>query len=212
MQRKPRKVARHPVTEGPPRTAWGRRGPPGGRCAPLGLDGGVRQEGHAIPSAMDELALSGARRAAGTGSEVVPRVRPHGGSPALLSPPFPFFPSIHRQMSPRQAGVGSGVDAWGLDSAHTPPPAPFTGRKATSASHGQFPLEPPATELAVFVRRSIYSDGDAHSGIGFDVALWTRANFWGVVFLGACQSNSSLMNTNYCTDLLHEIGAEAISV
>lgn len=66
--------------------------------------------------------------------------------------------------------------------------------------------------LPVFVCGSIYSDGDAHCGIGFDVALWTQANFWGVVFLGACQSNSSLMNTNYCTDLLHEIGAEAISI
>lgn len=97
-----------------------------------------------------------------------------------------------------------------------PPPLPtpcrLTGKKATSASHGQFPPEPRAAELAVSVRGSIYSDGDAHSGIGFDVALWTRANFWGVVFLGACQSNSSLMNTNYCTDLLHEIGTEAISI
>lgn len=74
------------------------------------------------------------------------------------------------------------------------------------------PREPPATAPPVSVCGSIYSDGEAHAGIGFDVALWTRANFWGVVFLGACQSNSSLMNTNYCTDLLHEIGAEAISI
>lgn len=84
--------------------------------------------------------------------------------------------------------------------------------QAASASQDQFPLELRATALPVFVCGSIYSDGDAHSGIGFDVALWTHANFWGVVFLGACQSNSSLMNTNYCTDLLHEIGAEAISI
>lgn len=63
-----------------------------------------------------------------------------------------------------------------------------------------------------FVCGSIYSDCEAHSGIGFHVALWTHANFWGVAFLGACQSSSSLMNTNYCTDLLHEIGAEAISI
>lgn len=86
--------------------------------------------------------------------------------------------------------------------------------QAASASHDQSPREPEprATSLPVFVCRSIYSDLDAHSGIGFDVALWTRANFWGVVFLGACQSNSSPMNTNYCTDLLHEISAEAIPI
>lgn len=83
---------------------------------------------------------------------------------------------------------------------------------AASASRAQSLHEPRATSLPVFVCGSIYSDLNAHSGIGFDVALWTRANFWGVVFLGACQSNSSPMNTNYCTDLLHEISAEAIPI
>lgn len=124
---------------------------------------------------------------------------PARSQPTFLSTPLlPFPPS---QVSvPGHAGVGKGGDARGAVGSR--PPLPLT----TS------PREPPSTTRPVSACRSKYSDCEAHSGIGFDVALWTQANFWGVVFLGACQSNSSLMNTNYCTDLLHEIGAEAISI
>ena len=163
-------MASCPVTGGPPRTAWGSRGPSWRQACTLGPLQRVGKEGACPPWCQERACVCGACRAAGTGSEVVPCVGPHGCSPALLSPPFPFFPSLHHQVSSRQAGVGSGVDAWGLGFAHSPL---FPGAQAASASQGQFPLEPRTTELAVFVRGSIYSDGDAHSGIGFDVALWT---------------------------------------
>lgn len=87
--------------------------------------------------------------------------------------------------------------------------------QAASASTASSPmnLQPPSRPFFFsFLSAGLYIDGEAHSGTAFDVALWTPANFWGVVFLGACQSNSSLVNTNYRTDLLHEIGAEAISI
>lgn len=90
--------------------------------------------------------------------------------------------------------------------------AVVSAAQAASASRGQSPHEPSATKPPIFLSAGLYIDGEAHSGTAFDVALWTPANFWGVVFLGACQSNSSLVNTNYRTDLLHEIGAEAISI
>lgn len=71
---------------------------------PWAFTEGWGRRGHATPGARSELALCGARGAAGTGSEVVPSVGPHGCSPALPSPPFPFFPSLHHQVSPPRLG------------------------------------------------------------------------------------------------------------
>lgn len=119
--------------------------------------------------------------------------------PLLLSPPllsFPLSPSVCLGQS------------WGREGRRC---TGCGGQQAASASHNRSPVNS-SHRAAASVCGSIYSDCEAHSGIGFHVALWTRANFWGVVFLGACQSSSSLMNTNYCTDLLHEVGAQAISI
>lgn len=91
--------------------------------------------------------------------------------------------------------------------------AVVSAAQAASASTASPPMNlPPPSRPFFFLSAGLYIDREAHSETAFDVALWTPANFWGVVFLGACQSNSSLVNTNYRTDLLHEIGAEAISI